>query len=88
MNGYIRHRIKIDGKTKDINTARAIYESFCGPIAPKCEIDHWDGCRTNNRLSNLRAVTHKENMNNPITKARMSKPRRKLERYDIPEIIK
>lgn len=40
MNGYIRHRVRVNGKTKDINTARAIYESFCGPLAPKCEIDH------------------------------------------------
>ena len=88
MNGYIRHRLTVNGKIKDINTARVIYESFCGPIDRKLEIDHRDGCRTNNRLSNLRAVTHKENMNNPITRARMSKPRKRCDKYDISSIIK
>lgn len=36
-------------------------------------IDHIDGCRTNNAISNLRWVTRSMNMNNPITKERLSK---------------
>ena len=89
QNGYIRHRLKVDGKTKSINTARAIYESFCGPIDSTYEIDHKDGCRTNNRISNLRAVSHQENMNNPVTKARMAKSHRtSSKKYVIPDTIK
>ena len=29
------------------------------------EVDHWDGNRANSALSNLRAVSHKSNCNNP-----------------------
>ena len=35
-----------------------------------------NGDRSDNRLSNLRVVTHKENMANPVTRARMGKPRK------------
>ena len=38
----------------------------------KREIDHIDGDRLNNSLENLRWVTPKENMNNPITTLRVS----------------
>ena len=34
-------------------------------------IDHIDGCRTNDSIENIRWVTHKMNMNNPITKDRI-----------------
>lgn len=89
MNGYVKHRLIVNGKQKTINTARAIYESFCGPLDAKCEIDHRDGRKTNNKLSNLRPMTHKENMNNPVTKARMSKPhKRSSKTYVIPDTIK
>ena len=36
------------------------------------EIDHIDTDRLNNHPSNLRWVTHKENMNNPLTRRRLS----------------
>lgn len=38
----------------------------------KKEIDHIDGNRLNNSLDNLRLVTPKENMNNPVTTQRVS----------------
>ena len=45
---------------------RLLAEAFIPNPDNKKVIDHIDGCRTNNDLSNLRWVTHKENMNNPL----------------------
>lgn len=39
---------------------------------PEYEIEHINGIRADNRLENLKYVTHKENMQNPITKKRLS----------------
>ena len=46
---------------------RIIYETFVGTIPDGYEIDHINSIRDDNRLENLRCVTHKENCNNPIT---------------------
>jgi len=46
---------------------RIIYETFVGPIPDGYEIDHINTIKTDNRLENLRIVTHKENCNNPLT---------------------
>lgn len=59
------HRVFINGKRESVS--RIVYEAFKGEIDESLEIDHIDTNRNNNHLSNLRAVTHKENMNNPLT---------------------
>lgn len=41
------------------------------------EIDHINGNKTDNRVENLRWVTHKDNMNNPITKHKMNSCKKK-----------
>jgi len=46
---------------------RLVYELFVGEIPKGYEIDHIDNDRTNNRIDNLRIVTHKENLNNPLS---------------------
>lgn len=52
---------------------RIIYETFVGTIPDGYEIDHINTICTDNRLENLRCVTHTGNMNNPITLKHMSK---------------
>lgn len=54
---------------------RAVVELFIGPIPKGYQVDHIDGNRHNNHVNNLRIVTHEENMNNPITKNRISNTR-------------
>ena len=46
---------------------RVVYETFIGVIPDGYEIDHINAIRDDNRLKNLRCVTHKENTNNPLT---------------------
>lgn len=50
---------------------REIYKLFVGDIPKNMQIDHIDGCKSNNKLSNLRLVTQFENMANPITRTKM-----------------
>ena len=44
-----------------------VAQTFLGPRPEGCDIDHIDGDKTNNHYTNLRYVTHKENMYNPNT---------------------
>ena len=57
-NGY--KRFSYNHHTYSIH--RLVYETFNGPIPEGLKIDHIDGNRTNNALSNLRLVTQSENM--------------------------
>lgn len=47
--------------------ARAFPE-ICGEWFDGCDVEHINCITTDNRAENLRVCTHKENMNNPITK--------------------
>lgn len=53
-----------DGYFKKFYLHRLVYMAFHGDITG-LEVDHWDGNRANSALSNLRAVSHKSNCNNP-----------------------
>lgn len=61
-NGYLR--VTINGHYYSIH--RLIYETFIGPIPEGMYIDHIDGNRKNNSLTNLRLVTQSKNMTNSM----------------------
>lgn len=54
------------GKYKWFRIHRLIAIAFIPNIENKSSVDHINGDKTDNRVSNLRWVTHKENHNNPI----------------------
>lgn len=68
INGYIRNNTKIGSKLQHI----IVWETFNGKIPDGYQIDHINTIRTDNRLENLRIVTHKENCNNPLSRKHLS----------------
>lgn len=53
-----------------VAAARVVYEVFAGEIPDGMEIDHINTVRGDNRFENLRVVTHRENLLNPLTRPR------------------
>lgn len=61
LNGYRRIRITVAGRALTVSAHRAAFALYFGRW-PDAEVDHIDGDRTNNRRSNLRELTHQQNM--------------------------
>lgn len=59
--GYCKVPVKIDDKRKEVFVHRIIWETVYGPIPKGYVIDHIDEDKTNNKISNLRLVTHADN---------------------------
>lgn len=76
--GYSIIYLSKNGKGKCCFVHRLVYESFRGRLTDGYEIDHINTVRDDNRLENLRAVTPKENCNNPITRDRYLEAIKKL----------
>lgn len=70
--GHVRVTLYKNGTKKRIFLHRLIAESFIPNSENKPEIDHINAIPDDNRVENLRWVTHQENLNNPITLKRKS----------------
>ena len=77
-DGYCKIGLYRDGKRKSLFVHRLVWEAFNGPIPDGYEIDHVNTIRGDNRLSNLRVATPKENRNNPITLVRKRETNQRL----------
>lgn len=71
-DGYIQVGLFKNGKRKIYKVHRLVAETFILNIDNKQFIDHINTDRTDNRVENLRWCTHIENMNNPLTKEKMT----------------
>lgn len=65
QNGYGYNRVFIKGKYHRV--ARLVATAFIDNPDNKEEVDHINTIRTDDRVENLKWVTHKENTNNPKT---------------------
>lgn len=70
--GYVIVSLNKDGKQYTRLLHRLVAQAFLANPTNKAEVDHIDADKTNNVVGNLRWVTRKENINNPITYAAMS----------------
>ena len=91
--GYLQGRMRRDGEQTTQTIHKMVYETFIGEIPEGLEIDHIDNDKTNNKLSNLRLLTHSQNMervdNNRKTKiAILYKNGIKVEYPSITEAVK
>lgn len=65
--GYLKIGLVKDGIKSMFRIHRLVAGAFIPNPDDKPEVDHIDGDRKNNRVENLRWMTHKENNNNPVT---------------------
>ena len=65
--GYLNVRLCKDSRTKDFQIHRLVAIAFIPNPENKPQIDHINADKTNNTVNNLRWVTCKENINNPLT---------------------
>lgn len=72
--GYYRVDLYKDGIEKKYTVHRLVAEHFIPNPDNKPCIDHINTNKTDNRVENLRWVTHKENNNNPKSKYKQSIP--------------
>ena len=63
--GYTEIFIGLGGKYYHIKMHRAIF-AWCHDRWPTQQIDHINGCKTDNRIGNLREVTNQENHLNMV----------------------
>lgn len=80
-HGYCCVSIYIEGKAKNIKVHRLVASAFIPNPENKREIDHINGIKTDNRVSNLRWVTSSENSHNPLTYINRTVKGRKRETF-------
>lgn len=66
-DGYCYYVLCVLGERHTIKAHKLVAMAFIPNPENKPALDHINGIRTDNRVSNLRWVTNKENSNNPIT---------------------
>ena len=75
--GYLRVNLLKDGKNHTRKVHRLVAEAFIPNPKNKPSVDHINGIKDDNRVSNLRWFTYKEQVNdNEVTKTKRNKTKR------------
>lgn len=59
--GYVLAKLYVEGHRRSVLGHRLVALAFLGPRLPGMTVNHKDGCKTNNAVSNLEYVTSAEN---------------------------
>ena len=94
-NGYASVPLSRLGKQKVRLIHRVVWEAFHGPIPHKIEINHKNGIKFDNRLTNFELVTRQENMKHGFRELGFSRnrtqgaihPKSKLWEEDVRKIL-
>lgn len=70
-DGYLTHILCVNGERHTVKAHRLVAMAFIPNLDNKPAIDHINENKQDNRVSNLRWVTNKENSNNPLTLKRL-----------------
>lgn len=62
IHGYLQFALYNNAKSRHLTAHRVVWETFVGPVPSGFELDHVNGDKQDNRLSNLEAVTRQENI--------------------------
>lgn len=81
-NRYYYVILSKNGKPQTKRIHRLVAEAFIPNPDNKPYVDHINTDRNDNRVENLRWVTHKENMNNPITINRIGRKSKSIVQYN------
>jgi len=94
--GYLRTVLSVDGKGKTIKIHREIAKAFINNPENKATVNHIDGNKINNHISNLEWATQKENLkhsfetglqdNSKRLLIARNRAKRKINILDVPEI--
>lgn len=71
LDRYLTVSLSKNGKNKTFTVHKLVAKHFIPNPNNLSEIDHINTDKTDNRVENLRWVTHRENQNNPVTKSKM-----------------
>jgi hypothetical protein len=75
VDGYYKYNLMENGERFKWRANRLVAKVFLGePPSPSHQVDHIDRNRKNNHVSNLRYLTHQENMKNKSPTKRMVAP--------------
>ena len=77
QHGYLNVSLNKNGVSKTYSVHKLVATAFLENPENKPCIDHIDTCKTNNKVENLRWVTHRENINNSLTKKHQKEAKKK-----------
>ena len=81
--GYYKVRLSKDGIVQDYMIHKLVYQLYHEDYNPDLIIDHIDGNKLNNAVSNLRQVTAYENAIAALYETKTNKSAKHVEQYDV-----